>query len=136
MSELTAQPIGLYPEDRERIKRIAAKNPDLKGNVSKIVRFALQDVDERLAAAEKRQKPAPSVEESPATVASLVDRVLTDERARLQAAVGERSLREVDRLAEVARGTANLVIRGNTRLDVAGGGRLLEWVKSVEASKA
>jgi hypothetical protein len=54
MSELTNQPVGLYPEDRERIRRIQAAKPELK-NTSALVRFAIQDLDERIA---KRQKAA------------------------------------------------------------------------------
>jgi hypothetical protein len=137
MSELTTSPIGMYPEDRARLERIKGRT-DLK-NAAAVVRFCLKEVDERQEAAEKRQKsaaPAPVVAPGPAVVG---------DEARLDAAIGtfrERlgrntiSYNEIDRAAEVARGTTRNVLNGGSKLETAGGGRLLEWVEREEAAKA
>lgn len=152
MSFLTTQPIGFYPDDRARVARIQAAHPELK-NITAAVRYALREVDDRLVASAKRQKapedaqpgmrmvtnPSPTLIKrmedaagQPQAAAASDDEAAA--RARLAAAVAGRAHREVDRLAEVARGTTRNVLHGSSRLESAGGGRLLEWVVRVETA--
>lgn len=59
-SKQTVHPVGLYPEDWERIERIKAAKPDLV-KLAEVVRFALQELDARLAGGGKKSgKAAPS----------------------------------------------------------------------------